>query len=76
MGVMREQGFKLTPLAPCDNPACGATVYAELARPNPFGVLCVACEDRHGERLCALADLFTRSGGRLPPDVGGKSRVM
>jgi hypothetical protein len=49
---MREITFKLTPLAPCDNPACVAPVFVELAAVNPSGFrLCVECEDRHGARL-------------------------
>jgi hypothetical protein len=69
--AMREQGFKLTPSGSCENPRCSAPLYAELM-PAPVAsfLLCVECEDEHGAGVRAsavLADLFTRSGGRLPP---------
>jgi hypothetical protein len=68
---MREQGFKLTPLAPCDNPACAAIVFVELAAVNPSGYcLCVECEDRHGARLrsAVAAGESARSRGHCTED--------
>jgi hypothetical protein len=75
---MRRQLFKLTPAGVCDNPACGAPVFAELVQLDPSGFrLCVDCTDEHAPRLRevvadgeAARTLYQRSGGRLPPHRG------
>jgi hypothetical protein len=68
---MREQGFKLTQIGSCDNPRCVAPVYVELLEPHGYR-LCVDCEERHGERLRALA----RHAPRLPDDPSLRGLVL
>ena len=69
----RDRGLRLTPAGMrCHNPACGVELYEELTDVYESGGECFDCDPDQFERAerRARADLFERSGGRLPARGG------